>query len=81
MPQTINVKIDFTKGINRTEGLNIDDPVTYSGIWIPTLTTKSLNDRIAYKQQGTYLRYLSSQQILLIELSETQFYTSKDPVK
>ncbi len=74
MPQTSYVNLDFTKSINRTEGLEQDDPATYSGIWIPTLTIKSLNDELAYAQQGTFIRYLSSQQILFIDISETQFY-------
>ncbi|UJR10746.1 hypothetical protein I4U23_014934 [Adineta vaga] len=79
--QTI-VKLDFTKVINRTEGLDINDPVTYSGIWIPTVTIRSLNDRIAYEQQGTYLRYLSSQQTISIALSETQFFikNTQEPI-
>lgn len=74
MPQTTYINLDFTKSINRTEGLEQNDPATYSGIWIPTLTIKSLNDQFAYQQQGTFIRYLSSQQILLIDFSETQFY-------
>ncbi len=74
MPQTAYFNVDFTKSINRTEGLELNDPITYSGIWIPTLTIKSLNDEFAYEQQGTFLRYLSSQQILFMDFSETQFY-------
>ncbi|UJR13173.1 hypothetical protein I4U23_000196 [Adineta vaga] len=72
--QRTNVKLDFTKVINRTESLYDNDPIIFSGIWIPTITIKSLNDRIAYEQQGNYIRYLSSQQILSIEFSETQFF-------
>ena len=72
--QHTSVQLDFTKVINRTESLYDNDPVVFSGIWIPTVTIKSLNDRMAYEQQGDYIRYLSSQQILSIDFSETQFY-------
>ncbi|CAF1184311.1 unnamed protein product [Adineta ricciae] len=72
--QHTSVQLDFTKVINRTESLYDNDPVVFSGIWIPTVTIKSFNDRIAYEQQGDYIRYLSSRQILSIDFSETQFY-------
>jgi hypothetical protein len=82
MPQTTYINLDFTKSINRTEALVRSDPVTYSGIWIPTFTIKSLNDQFAYDQQGTYIRYLSFQHILFIDFSETQFYikNAQEPI-
>ena len=82
MSQSINVKLDFTKIINRTEGQQTDAPATYSGIWIPTITTKSLNDRVAYEQQGTHLRYLPAQQIFSFEFTETQFFikNTQEPI-
>jgi hypothetical protein len=74
--------MQMTKVINRTEGLSSDDPNLYSGIWIPTITVKSLNDRAAYTQRGQYLRYLVSQQIVLLEISETQFFirNTQEPI-
>ena len=70
MPQTTYVNVGFTKSINRTEGLELNDPVTYSGVWIPTFTIQSLNDKFAYEQQGDFIRYLSPQHILLIDILE-----------
>ncbi|UJR11688.1 hypothetical protein I4U23_015869 [Adineta vaga] len=53
-----------TKVINQTEDLYTTDLIIYSGIWIPTMIIKLLNDRIAYGQQGTYIRYLLSKQVI-----------------
>ena len=82
MSQTTNVHLELTKMINRTEGLASNDPVVYSGIWIPTLTVKSFNDHVIYSQLGTYLRYLSPRQIISIDFSETQFFikNTQEPI-
>ena len=72
--ETTEVFFALTKVINRTELLDYSDSSKYSGIWIPTTTHGSLNDRLAYVQWGPFLRYLSTQHILIIEFSETQFY-------
>lgn len=80
--QTLNVQFEFTKVINRTEGLASNDPVTYSGIWIPTVTNDLIDDRLIYEKLGDHLRYLSSEQILSIDFSETQFFikNSQEPI-
>jgi hypothetical protein len=82
MPQHTHLRVDLTRVVNRTEGLRANDPTVYSGIWIPNLTVKSLNDRIAYAQLGAYLRYLSSQQYVTIDLSETPFFlkNTQEPI-
>ena len=82
MSQTTNVHVDLTKSINRTEGLQTSASVSYSGIWIPTLTVKSVNDRLIYEQQGAYLRYLAGQQVVLVSLSETPFFikNTQEPI-
>lgn len=60
--------------INRTEGLKTEDPVLYTGIWVPSVTAKSINDRDVYETRGAFVRYLSSNQILYISMSETPFF-------
>ncbi|CAF2521224.1 unnamed protein product [Rotaria sp. Silwood2] len=72
--QTTEINFALTKVINRTESLDYSDLTNYSGIWIPTSTHGSLNDRLVYLQRGTFLRYLSTQHTLIISFSETQFY-------
>jgi hypothetical protein len=69
-------EIDFilTKVINRTESLDYSGSMNYSGIWIPTSTHGSLDDHLVYDQQGAFLRYLSTQQTLIVSFSETLFY-------
>ncbi|UJR07360.1 hypothetical protein I4U23_011646 [Adineta vaga] len=72
--QTTKISFILTKVINRTDVLDYSGSGYYSGRWIPTTTYELLNDALAYKQQGNYLRYLATQQILKISFSETQFY-------
>ncbi|CAF3714777.1 unnamed protein product [Rotaria sordida] len=74
LSQTIEINFALTKVINRTESLDYSDSTNYSGIWIPTSSNGSLNDRLTYLQQGAFLRYLSTQHILIISFSETEFY-------
>lgn len=80
--QAIRINIRLTKVINQTEGLYNNDPLIYSGIWTPTITIDSLNDRIAYEQQGNYIRYLTPKQIVIIDLSETEFFikNTQEPI-
>ena len=74
LPENLAVNFALTKVINRTELLDYSSLSNFSGIWIPTTTHSSLNDALKYEQQGAFLRYLSTEHILLITLSETQFY-------
>ncbi|CAF1105134.1 unnamed protein product [Rotaria sordida] len=71
---TTEINFALTKMINRTESLDYSGSTNYSGIWIPTSTHGSLNDRLVYLQQGAFLRYLSTQHTLIISFSETEFY-------
>jgi hypothetical protein len=72
--QATEINFALTKVINETESLDYSGSTNYSGIWIPTSSHGSLNDRLAYLQQGAFLRYLSTQHTITITLSETQFY-------
>ncbi|CAF3589638.1 unnamed protein product [Rotaria sp. Silwood1] len=74
LSQTTEINFALTKVINRTESLDYSGSTNYSGIWIPTSTHGSLNDRLVYSQQGAFLRYLSTQHTLIITFSETEFY-------
>ena len=71
-----NLEINFalSKVINRTELLRYSDSANYSGIWIPTMTNGPLDDGLRYRQQGAFLRYLSTANTITITFSETQFY-------
>lgn len=72
--QTTEINFSLTKVINQTESLDYSGSTNYSGIWIPTSSHGILNDRLAYLQQGAFLRYLSTQHTITITLSETEFY-------
>ena len=74
--QTTKFYFALTKVINRTDSLDYNGSSNYSGIWIPTSTYESLDDHVMYQQRGDFLRYLSTQQTLIISFSETQFYVS-----
>jgi hypothetical protein len=76
------VAIEMTKVINRTVGLNSDDPLRYSGLWLPTLTLHPFSDELLYRQQGDYIRYLIYQTVLVIDVSETNFYikNTQEPI-
>ncbi len=72
--QSTEIYFALTKVINQTESLDYSGSSNYSGIWIPTSTHGSLNDRLAYVQRGAFFRYLFTQHILIISFSETEFY-------
>lgn len=72
--QSTEIEFAMTKVINRTEYLDYSDSKNFSGIWIPTSSHGSLDDHISYDQRGSFLRYLSTQHIVTITFSETQFY-------
>lgn len=74
--QTTKLYFALTKVINRTDSLDYSGSNNYSGIWIPTSTHGSLDDHVMYQQRGDFLRYLSTQQTVIISFSETQFYVS-----
>ena len=74
LPEYLAVNFALSKVINRTELLDYSSLSNFSGIWIPTTTNSSLNDALKFEQQGAFLRYLSTEHILVVTLSETQFY-------
>jgi hypothetical protein len=71
--QTTEIYFALTKVINQTQALGYSGSTNYSGIWIPTSTHGTLDDHLAYSQRGAFLRYLSTQHIIIISFSETQF--------
>jgi hypothetical protein len=78
LAQTTTFDFSMTKVINQTDALDYSGSSKYSGIWIPTSTHGSLDDHIMYDQRGSYLRYLSTQSIITITLSETIFYINNE---
>jgi hypothetical protein len=72
--QTTEVYFALTKVVNQTQSLDYSNSNNYSGIWIPTATHGSFDDHHIYDQRGAFLRYLSTQQTIIISFSETQFY-------
>ncbi|UJR29139.1 hypothetical protein I4U23_010353 [Adineta vaga] len=72
--ESTEIEFSLTKVINRTETLDYGSIVNYTGIWIPTSSHGALNDRVAYAKRGAFLRYLSTQQTLIINFQETPFY-------
>ena len=82
LAQTTMINFSLTKVINRTEVLDYSGLMNYTGIWIPTSTHGALSDHVAYAQRGTFLRYLSTQQTLIVSFTETPFYVmnKQEPV-
>ncbi len=78
LAQTTNFNFGLTKVINQTDALDYSGSTNYSGIWIPTSTSGSLDDHIMYDQRGSYLRYLSTQNTIIITLGETNFYINNE---
>ena len=72
--QTTEIAYVMTKVINQTESLDYNNVLNFSGIWIPTSIAGSLNDHLDYQQRGEFHRYLSTEHVLIVSFSETQFY-------
>ncbi len=73
---TINPTIDvkMTKVINRTVGYSVNDDMTFSGIWIPTLIVGTLSDVLSLGGSGEYIRYLSDRITLVVDITESEFF-------
>ncbi|CAF1361317.1 unnamed protein product [Adineta ricciae] len=82
LAETTIIDFSLTKVINRTEVLDYSGLMNYTGIWIPTSTHGALSDRVAYAQRGAFLRYLSTQQTLVVSFTETPFFVmnKQEPV-
>ncbi|CAF1234250.1 unnamed protein product [Adineta steineri] len=76
--ETTEIYFSLTKVINQTDSLEYNGLSNYSGIWIPTSTHGSLNDRVAYLQEGAYHRYLYTQHTVIINFQETPFYVMNE---
>lgn len=76
------VNIRMTKVINRTISMTLTDNVTYTGIWLPTVSMDSLTDDILLSQKGEYYRYLPSKIVLIIQTTESEFYmkNTQEPI-
>jgi hypothetical protein len=70
------------KIINRTASLNEDQPTQSSGIWQTTFIGSELSDQLLYNRRGEYHRYLHTETVLTILLTENHFYVenSQKPV-
>ncbi|CAF4590496.1 unnamed protein product, partial [Rotaria magnacalcarata] len=72
----------MTKIVNRTAPLSKTNDVILTGRWLPTLTVNTLADALLFEQQGQYRRYLSNQIVLVVDLTESEFYleNSQEPI-
>ncbi|CAF3979299.1 unnamed protein product [Adineta steineri] len=81
---TINpsIGIKMTKVVNRTIGYAVDDNMTLSGLWIPTLTMNTLSDVLLFGASGEYIRYLSDHITLVVDMSESEFFikNTEEPI-
>ncbi|CAM4809537.1 unnamed protein product [Rotaria magnacalcarata] len=81
---TVNliVSVKMTKIVNRTAPLSKTNDVILTGRWLPTLTVNTLADALLFEQQGQYRRYLSNQIVLVVDLTESEFYleNSQEPI-
>ena len=67
------VNLQLTRLINETAPLTTTDSTLFSAIWSPLSVPRSLSDQLVFAKQGNYLRYLFTQHLLILELSETAF--------
>jgi hypothetical protein len=81
---TINPTIDvkMTKVINETVGYSVSDDITFSGIWIPTLTVNTFSDVLFFAESGEYIRYLSDRVTLVVDITESEFFmkNTQEPI-
>jgi hypothetical protein len=77
---TINVKM--TKAVNRTASMTLSDMVTYTGLWLPTLTMNTLHDHLLFSQKGDSYRYLPTRMSLIVDITESEFYiqNTQEPI-
>jgi len=76
----INVKM--TRVVNRTASMTLMDEVTYTGLWLPTLAMNTLTDDLLFSQKGNFYRYLPTQMILVVDITESEFYmkNTQEPI-
>jgi hypothetical protein len=81
---TINptISIKMTKVVNRTVGYSVSDDVTFSGIWIPTVTADVLSDVLFFYESGEYIRYLSNRISFVVGITESEFFVknAQEPI-
>ncbi len=81
---TVNPTIDIklTKVINRTVAYTINDDMTFSGLWVPTLTVSTLSDRLLFRKNGEYIRYLSDRVTLVVDITESDYFmkNTQEPI-
>ena len=79
---TPEINVALTKVINKTQPLTIGGTTQFSGLFIPTIVTKGTSDQARYTQLGDYLRYLPIRSVIVLDLSETQFYlkNTQEPI-
>ncbi|UJR19957.1 hypothetical protein I4U23_023089 [Adineta vaga] len=66
--------ITLTKAINRTEPLDNNQSVKYSGLWIPLITGNDITTKTLLKSTDNYIRYLRFSTTISIRLLESQFF-------
>ena len=76
------INIKMTKSINVTAPLTSHDDTIFSGLWLTTFKVNTLTDVLLFDQSGEYQRYLSDQLLLIIDLSESEYYmeNTQEPI-
>ncbi|CAF0985766.1 unnamed protein product [Adineta ricciae] len=74
--------ITLTKVVNRTESLEGNQQMQYSGLWIPLITGKDITTKTRLAPTDEYLRYLSLSTTISIQLRESQFFiqNTQEPI-
>jgi hypothetical protein len=73
----LTVNIEMTKVVNHTAtGISNDQDDVYSGLWLPTLTTKNAlwDSHIYTNDENEYLRSLNWHLKLIVDIVESKFY-------
>lgn len=63
-----SVQIEMTKVINRTANMANNDNLSFTGLWLPTLTTHLLSE------EDEPFHYTKLQMTLLIDITQSKFY-------
>ncbi|CAF1453698.1 unnamed protein product [Adineta ricciae] len=74
LARTSTLSVVLVKVVNQTKPLTIGHDTYFTGRWTPTFGEYSISDRLAYEQDGEYLRYVSERTTLAITVNEQPFF-------
>ncbi|CAF4944166.1 unnamed protein product, partial [Rotaria sp. Silwood1] len=81
-PGYYSAQIQDLDNIHRTAPISLNEEPSFSGLWLPSVTTGSLWDSHLYTDGDEYLRYQNMEMSLIIDISESEFYmkNTQEPI-